>query len=77
MSDELRPSPYVQRLPIGDRIPFPEGSIPGWEVFPFEGNIQVKVLQAPELPKLPQQEWNATNRAIAKATAADGGTARL
>jgi hypothetical protein len=43
--------PFVARLPIGQRIPFPEDGIPGWEIFPFEGDIQVKVLEAPVLPE--------------------------
>ncbi|WP_145795968.1 hypothetical protein [Kitasatospora atroaurantiaca] len=54
MSEEITPSPYVARLPIGERITLPEGSIPNWDVFPFEGDIQVKVLDKPELPEPPR-----------------------
>jgi diadenosine tetraphosphate (Ap4A) HIT family hydrolase len=43
--------PYVARLPIGQRIPFPANGIPNWEIFPFEGDIQVKVLDEPVLPE--------------------------
>jgi diadenosine tetraphosphate (Ap4A) HIT family hydrolase len=46
--------PFVARLPIGERIPFPGNGIPGWEIFPFEGDIQVKVLDAPVLPEPPR-----------------------
>jgi hypothetical protein len=42
--------PFVTRLPIGQRIPLPSEGIPGWEVFPFEGDIRVKVLEEPVLP---------------------------
>lgn len=45
MTDESTRSPYVQRLPIGERIPFPADGIPYWEIFPFEGDLQVKVLE--------------------------------
>ncbi|WP_441247617.1 hypothetical protein [Kitasatospora sp. McL0602] len=56
MSDDLQaaPSPYVARLPIGERIALPEGSIPNWDIFPFEGDIQVKILDAPQLPEPPR-----------------------
>jgi hypothetical protein len=39
----VRPSGYVERLPIGERIPFPAESIPFREVFPYEGELQTKV----------------------------------
>ena len=45
---------FVARLPIGQRIPFPSEGIPGWEIFPFEGDIQVKVLDEPVLPEPPR-----------------------
>ncbi len=43
-------SDYVQRLPIGRRIPFPAGGIPFWEIFPYEGDLQIKVLEPPYCP---------------------------
>ncbi|MDQ1645967.1 MAG: hypothetical protein QOJ50_2151 [Cryptosporangiaceae bacterium] len=52
METEL--SEYARSLPIGERIPFPEGGIPGWEIFPFEGDLQVKVLDEPVLPDPPR-----------------------
>ncbi|GAA2749659.1 hypothetical protein [Kitasatospora cinereorecta] len=48
------PSPYVARLPIGERIPMPEGGIPFWEVFPYEGDLQIRVLEEPEVPEPPR-----------------------
>ncbi len=56
MSDDLAPtpSPYVSRLPIGERIALSEDSVAGWDIFPFEGDIQVKVLEKPELPEPPR-----------------------
>ncbi len=53
MSSEER-HPFVARLPIGQRIPFPSDGIPGWEIFPFEGDLQVKVLDEPVLPEPPR-----------------------
>ncbi|WP_354644440.1 HIT family protein [Kitasatospora camelliae] len=47
-------SPYVARLPIGERIPLPEDGIPFWEVFPYEGDLRIKVLERPELPEPPR-----------------------
>lgn len=60
MSDDRRataeatPSPYVARLPIGERMVLPKDSIPNWDIFPFEGDIQVKILDRPELPEPPR-----------------------
>lgn len=48
------PSQYVRALPIGERIPFPADGIPFWEIFPYEGDLQVKVLDAPVLPEPPR-----------------------
>jgi diadenosine tetraphosphate (Ap4A) HIT family hydrolase len=45
---------FLAHLPIGDRPPFPGDGMPGWEIFPYEGEIQVKVLQEPELPEPPR-----------------------
>lgn len=46
--------PFVSRLPIGERIPFPDGGIPGWSTFPYEGDLQVRVLEPPVLPEPPR-----------------------
>ncbi|MGW4897395.1 hypothetical protein ACWEQL_34860 [Kitasatospora sp. NPDC004240] len=51
----VEPSAYVQRLPIGERIPLPEGGIPWWEVFPYEGDVRIKVLDEPVLPEPPRK----------------------
>ncbi len=53
MSEEIRPSAFVARLPIGQRLPMPELSPP--EMFPFEGDIRVKVLDPPVLPEPPRR----------------------
>jgi diadenosine tetraphosphate (Ap4A) HIT family hydrolase len=53
MSDD-HVTPYLARLPIGERIPFPADGIPFWDVFPFEGDLLIKVLDAPELPEPPR-----------------------
>jgi diadenosine tetraphosphate (Ap4A) HIT family hydrolase len=42
---------FLAHLPIGERPAFPGDGMPGWEIFPYEGDIQVKVLQEPELPE--------------------------
>jgi diadenosine tetraphosphate (Ap4A) HIT family hydrolase len=49
------PSPYVQRLPIGERVPFPAEGIPSWDIFPIEGDLQIKVLEPPVLPEPPRR----------------------
>ncbi|MCI0689634.1 MAG: hypothetical protein L0Y54_20725 [Sporichthyaceae bacterium] len=46
---EVQPSPYVARLPIGVRLPTPEMAY--WEIFPIEGDLQVKLLEPPVLPE--------------------------
>ncbi|MEV8534887.1 hypothetical protein [Streptomyces sp. NPDC051211] len=48
------PSEYVRRLPIGERLPFPDTGIQGWDVFPYEGDIRVRVLEQPTLPEPPR-----------------------
>lgn len=47
----VEPSEYVKRLPIGQRIPFPAEGIPFWEIFPYEGDLRIKVLDEPTLPE--------------------------
>lgn len=51
---DIEPSAYVSHLPIGERIPLPAEGIPFWEVFPYEGDLQIKVLQEPALPEPPR-----------------------
>lgn len=46
--------PFIAGLPIGQRIPFPADGMPGWEIFPYEGDIQVKILDEPVLPEPPR-----------------------
>lgn len=45
------PSAFVRRLPTGERLPLPADSVAAWETFPFEGDFQVRPLQAPVLPE--------------------------
>jgi diadenosine tetraphosphate (Ap4A) HIT family hydrolase len=52
MSESIQPSAYVARLPIGKRLPMPE--MTPAEVFPFEGDVQVKTLDPPVLPEPPR-----------------------
>ena len=49
MSDEAELSPYLRRLPIGERLPV--GDLAQDELFPFEGEIQVRRLEKPRLPE--------------------------
>jgi diadenosine tetraphosphate (Ap4A) HIT family hydrolase len=44
-----RPSRYVQRLPIGERLP--ADNVTANELFPFEGEILTRPLDAPILPE--------------------------
>ncbi len=48
------PHPFVARLPVGERIPLPENAMTGWDVFPFEGGFQVRILEPPVLPEPPR-----------------------
>ena len=48
-----RPSPFVERLPLGQRLPL--GDLVGDELFPFDGEISVKPLQPPILPEPPRR----------------------
>lgn len=50
----VEPSDYVKSLPIGEPIPFNAAGIPGWEIFPFEGDLRVKPLDPPVLPEPPR-----------------------
>jgi diadenosine tetraphosphate (Ap4A) HIT family hydrolase len=49
MSDEAELSPYLRRLAIGERPTL--GDLAHDELFPFEGEIQVKPLEQPHLPE--------------------------
>ncbi|AUY52881.1 hypothetical protein [Streptomyces sp. CB01881] len=58
MIDENRadgPDAYLAGLPIGEPLPFPVDGAPSWDIFPYEGELRVKALVAPELPEPPRQ----------------------
>ncbi len=42
---------FSSGLPIGERLEIPEDGIPDWEIFPYEGELRVKVLATPVLPE--------------------------
>jgi hypothetical protein len=69
-------SPYLRRLPIGERLPL--GDVANDELFPLEGEILVRRLEPPIIPE-PQRrgEWRASLRQIATALAEDGGVSTL
>ncbi|WP_371483195.1 HIT family protein [Kitasatospora sp. NBC_00315] len=50
-----RPSPFVEGLPIGQPLPVPKDGLPSWSIFPYEGALEVRPLEAPELPEPPRQ----------------------
>jgi len=50
---------YLSRLPIGQRVPAPTEGMTGWEIFPFEGDLKVKVLEPPVLPEPPRHGEDA------------------
>ncbi|MBR7828963.1 hypothetical protein KDK95_21815 [Actinospica sp. MGRD01-02] len=64
----VEPSEYVKRLPVGQRIAFPAEGIPGWEIFPFEGDLRIKVLEQPVLPEPPRQGEEGAENCQACAT---------
>lgn len=45
---------YLDHLPIGQQIPFNPDGIPGWEIFPFAGDLSVRPLDPPALPEPPR-----------------------
>ncbi|MFB7620055.1 hypothetical protein [Kitasatospora sp. NPDC056181] len=49
------PDAYLAGLPIGEPLPFPVDGAPSWDIFPYEGELRVKALVAPELPEPPRQ----------------------
>jgi diadenosine tetraphosphate (Ap4A) HIT family hydrolase len=48
-----KPSAYLQRLPIGTRLPL--GEVADDDLFPFEGEMTTKPLEAPRLPEPPRR----------------------
>jgi diadenosine tetraphosphate (Ap4A) HIT family hydrolase len=52
-------SPYLAHLPIGVQLPPPTDGIPFWDVCPYDGDVQIKVLQEPELPEPPRWGENS------------------
>ncbi|WP_328972316.1 hypothetical protein [Streptomyces sp. NBC_00239] len=57
----VEPSDFVKRLPIGEQIPLPADGIPFWEVFPYDGDVRIKVLDEPVLPEPPREGDNGTD----------------
>ena len=47
-----QPSEFVRRLPIGERLPI--DAVADHELFPLEGSITTKPLEAPRLPEPPR-----------------------
>ncbi|WP_433065449.1 HIT family protein [Dactylosporangium sp. CS-033363] len=46
---------FLAHLPIGaEPVPFDGSGIPGWEIFPFEGDLRIKTLEPPVLPEPPR-----------------------
>ncbi|WP_329500093.1 hypothetical protein [Kitasatospora herbaricolor] len=57
-SDQARgdgPGTYLDGLPIGRRPQLRADGVPSWDIFPFEGELRVKVLDEPVLPEPPRQ----------------------
>ena len=49
--DDMR---FIAHLPIGEQLPAPTDGIPYWDICPYDGDVQIKVLRAPELPEEPR-----------------------
>lgn len=49
MTDDQQPSDFVQRLPIGERLP--PGDLLNDPLFPFEGDLKLRPLEPPTLPE--------------------------
>ncbi|MCX4758574.1 hypothetical protein [Kitasatospora purpeofusca] len=45
------PRRFIAHLPIGERLPIPEDAAPSWSIFPYEGELTVRPLDAPVLPE--------------------------
>jgi hypothetical protein len=58
-----RPSDYVRRLPIGERLPL--GEVASDPLFPFEGEFRVRPLDPPLLPEPARHGVDAADRALA------------
>ncbi|MEV0533903.1 hypothetical protein [Kitasatospora sp. NPDC050463] len=52
--DAADPGRFLARLPIGERPPLRADGAQSWDIFPYEGDIRIKVLDAPELPEPPR-----------------------
>ncbi|MGA5817923.1 hypothetical protein ACPC54_08700 [Kitasatospora sp. NPDC094028] len=52
--DPAGPDAYLARLPIGEPLPVPADGAPSWEIFPYDGELTVRELRAPELPEPPR-----------------------
>ncbi|KDN81011.1 hypothetical protein [Kitasatospora cheerisanensis] len=50
-TDPAGPDAYLARLPIGERPTIPADAAPSWDIFPYEGDLTVRVLQPPLLPE--------------------------
>lgn len=48
------PNAFLRRLPTGERLPLPAGSVADWPTFPFEGDFRVKPLRPAVLPEPPR-----------------------
>ncbi|MFB7905907.1 HIT family protein [Kitasatospora sp. NPDC056076] len=53
-ADPANPDAYLARLPIGERPAVPTDGAPFWDIFPYEGELTVRVLQSPVLPEPPR-----------------------
>ncbi|MFI5907860.1 hypothetical protein [Dactylosporangium sp. NPDC051541] len=48
------PDRFLAHLPVGEPpVPF-EGGIPGWEIFPFDGDLHIKTLEPAVVPEPPR-----------------------
>ncbi|WP_405003417.1 hypothetical protein OHV13_02575 [Kitasatospora purpeofusca] len=45
------PRRFLAHLPVGERLPIPEDAAPSWSIFPYEGQLTVRPLDAAELPE--------------------------
>lgn len=68
---------FADRLPIGESLPVSEDSSVTWDIFPLEGEMRVKPLQAPVLPESPRdgedepEGWGVCGRTAEDALWAD------
>ncbi|MEV6975842.1 hypothetical protein [Kitasatospora sp. NPDC093806] len=45
---------FRAHLPIGETLPLPADGPHSWPIFPYEGELRVRSLEAPELPEPPR-----------------------